>query len=157
MKNLLKMLGIIALVVVIGFSMAFTACDMNEDEEDRLPRDHMAYDTFGTWRTTGSSWWQIEITDKKVKLSSSRGNYMILGNLTWEEIINDGTLEYSPSISEYPSGFSYTGKITENKGVYGDEYSTGTENIMITRQIYLNNSKTRLYYSGRPDDTFSKR
>jgi len=57
---------------------------------------------------------------------------------------------------EYPRGFSYTGRITQNKGIYGDEFSTGQTGVTITRQIYINNASNRLIWSGR-SETFNKR
>jgi hypothetical protein len=144
MTNSLKMPKKVVLIAVIGFALTFMSCDtfnniFNND------RNHMAYDVFGTWRTTGSDWWQIEVSAERYILTYQNGNMVIVDKLTWEEVLNDGTQTRNPS--DYQRGFVVTGNISRNTGITGNVFDRGQTGILITCYIYINNSKTRLFYS----------
>ena len=156
MKNIYRNFGIIALVAVIGFSLALTACDL-----DAMSSDHIAYDISGKWRSTGSDWWQIEVTNRKFVLSSSgqtnnKQNSLTVESLTWREVTNDGSVAGAPP-SEYPRGFEFTGRITQNNGIFGTGFSTGQTGVTITRTVYINTARNRTVYSGRENDILHKR
>ena len=149
MKNKNRIFGIIAVVSVIAVSFALIACDL------AMSADHIAYDISGKWKSSGSSWWQIEVYNKKFILSDSTGASMTVENLKWKEVINTGSIiEISPI--DYPKGFEFTGKITKNKNISGTGFSSGQTGVTISRTIYIHNDKNKTIYSGRKDNILIK-
>jgi len=100
MKNVLKLFGIIALVAIIGFSMA--ACDIDEDNDDNGTPTIQSLD--GIWERSGGM--QITISGSAGVINAfgnlnalwtdaKNKNYIKLGDQHWKTITNTGNLTWS--------------------------------------------------------------
>ena len=156
MKNKNKIFGFIVLVSVIGGSLALIACNLDDTSSDYMPTNHIAYDISGKWRANVSGWYQIDINNKRFILSDYQNNYMTVENLTWREVENNGAVVEIPK-DQYPRGFEFTGKITQNKNMQGNEFARGQTGVKITRTIYIHNDQNSTVYSGRKSDILYKK
>jgi hypothetical protein len=105
MKNFTKLFGIIALVALIGFSMA--GCDIGGDNGDKgTPTTQTNYSLDGTWKSARG--WQITIKGTSGTISSLGSpitppswedavnkNMVKIGDQFWRNITSTGNLTWS--------------------------------------------------------------
>ena len=115
MKNKFKLFGIIALVTVIGLSMA-----SNSSATLSQP------DFYGTWYSPrnvppggarGNFDITVVISADKLVYSDTDGDGFTFEDLVWRELSNP-VRQYQ---NEFPRGFEIVGTITENKGYFNNE------------------------------------
>ena len=127
MKKTIKLLGIIALVVVIGFSMAGCS-DPSGSDSGTIPAAWR-----GTW-TGGGSNTGVSIIFTSTTLRVQGGDaYFTLGSV----VITDGTTTHSNSTA-WPNNYKVTGTVIESSG--GEQPSVGASYDF--GQIYFNSGYT---------------
>jgi len=111
MKKIFKLIGIIALVAIIGFS--FAAC---EEKDDTPPPPETQppsvtpppfSDFQGTWKTTIGKYqpYSLVISDSIIKWNDKDNDYIQYTNVQLTSAINNNT-SYK---TNYPNGYTFTG------------------------------------------------
>ena len=141
MKKTIKLIGIIAIIMVIGFSM--TACDLLDDEEEET------ISLQGKWQTTST--WFYEFT----------GENFMARNVAWRA---RGTFTYTDThITFYPTHYWASGGI----GVADDwvEWNTTTVNSATQDLVFHGNPvpywiektpRVQLYIGSKSNLPFNK-
>ena len=120
MKNTIKLLGIIALVAIIGFAML--ACDTggDDDDEDPVPAAWR-----GTWTGGGTEAGQSIIFTGTTMRINEGGGYVILGSI--RDIATAVTPHENPGA--FPNSFQFTGTVTESEGAEAPAPGTVIANL----------------------------
>ena len=134
MKNLFKLIGIIVLVMVIGFSMAACEKDIKDDSPDSSP---LPTELIGRWVSQGyGSTITYTISADTIKYDSLQNSQFVsthtLGNLTWKPYTNTTATQVT-----YPSGYTVSGKVTTASSI-GTALLVGSE---VTINFSLNATK----------------
>ena len=140
MKNVYKLLGIIALAAVIGISM--TACG---GDDDLVPAELR-----GTWKGTGSlSAVTVTITGTTFKVEHTTAGSFTADVSKVENVTNTGATS-----ALYPSGYKVSYEITEVKGDgFNYEYEVGEKEQM---NCYLSADK-KTFINEMPGGYFQKK
>jgi len=143
MKSIFKLLWIIAIAAIIGFS--FAACDDGSDSStkadarfigiwhnDEAPKRVPGHPNFDATRTDHT----ITITENNFRLESSGGGWVNIANLKWEKQNNPYT-HNERGKADYPSGYLLRGTITR------DGFETNPRFA-----VYLHNDGNHLVVNG---------
>jgi len=103
MKN--KILGIIALIAITGFS--FTACGESEPDPKEV--------FYGTWKSEFNTYIisANKVETSVLELDTGDSHSYTLSNVTWAKATNNGS-----KAATYPEGYKISGTITSGTGMY---------------------------------------
>jgi len=132
MKKIFKLIGIIAIVAIIGFS--FTACEEEEDDPPPPPPPYANY--LGTWVCDSDL--TLVITSNEFKVDSSEGYELYFTINNWVES-PDGS-----SVAEYPKGYKLEGSISEITPGWGDFKTVGQKDPVF---VFMHTDGTKIRFS----------
>jgi hypothetical protein len=118
MKNVIKLIGIIAFTVIIAFTLTAAGCDngttggggSKDKDKDTTGDPVKQSDFYGKWVRDNGNYYTI--SSNEITLTVLSGNMTESGYATWS--INTVTPETNTGSlkTDYPSGFQFAGKVT---------------------------------------------